>query len=323
VTLSESEAFCFGPRRTVQRARRNPSAPCPHQPARRSRRRQRARWAKKGHNMTNQRPCPCGGSNESCSHCYGRGFIENGHSSGSGGPRYYTRQGKQKKSRATVYQVQASYAEMLSLIKPSGEESTKCPLCDFRGTTDQFTRHFALLHGAKRQQRAQRNAKYCPLCNCLVREDRLQEHMSGRCPSRGNNNLPLRRGKTISKRVKTISIKDIELFVKCPACGVKVASSQFTTHRALAHGFVGQNRADPKMASRQIAREGRSTGNAAVDSIQNIGSESARQKGKLEVERPEWWDNLDATKNRGYPAREEGRYGSYPSHDGFDDESKP
>lgn len=42
-----------------------------------------------------------------------------------------------------------------------------------------------------------------------------------------------------------------------------------------------------------------------------------------EVEVPSWKNNLDATKNCGYPAREEGKYGSYPSHDGFDDESEP
>ncbi|HQU93806.1 MAG TPA: hypothetical protein PLK77_16035 [Pyrinomonadaceae bacterium] len=34
-----------------------------------------------------------------------------------------------------------------------------------------------------------------------------------------------------------------------------------------------------------------------------------------------WPRNLDASKNIGYPCREDGRYGSYPSHDGFDDES--
>jgi len=34
-------------------------------------------------------------------------------------------------------------------------------------------------------------------------------------------------------------------------------------------------------------------------------------------------ENLDATKGIGYPARDDGRYGSYPSHDGFDDESEP
>jgi hypothetical protein len=50
--------------------------------------------------------------------------------------------------------------------------------------------------------------------------------------------------------------------------------------------------------------------------------ESLRCKEGNEIEPPAWSNNLDATKNIGYPARETGRYGSYPSHDGFDDESK-
>jgi hypothetical protein len=33
--------------------------------------------------------------------------------------------------------------------------------------------------------------------------------------------------------------------------------------------------------------------------------------------------NLDATKLYAHPYREQGRYGSHPSHDGFDDESTP
>ena len=33
--------------------------------------------------------------------------------------------------------------------------------------------------------------------------------------------------------------------------------------------------------------------------------------------------NLDATKNRGYMVRENGRYGSHPSHDRFDGDSDP
>jgi hypothetical protein len=32
--------------------------------------------------------------------------------------------------------------------------------------------------------------------------------------------------------------------------------------------------------------------------------------------------NLDATKNIGYVVREMGKYGSHPSHDGFNDESE-
>ena len=46
-------------------------------------------------------------------------------------------------------------------------------------------------------------------------------------------------------------------------------------------------------------------------------------RGKVEAESPPWRNNLDATKNYGYPAREAGRYGSHPSHDVFDGESKP
>jgi len=50
---------------------------------------------------------------------------------------------------------------------------------------------------------------------------------------------------------------------------------------------------------------------------------SARWKDQsAEVEAPSWRSNLDVTKGIGYPCREQGRYGSHPSHDGFDDESQ-
>ena len=75
-------------------------------------------------------------------------------------------------------------------------------------------------------------------------------------------------------------------------------------------GKLGARVAAPKQS---VKKAQHSTGDASPD--------SARHEDKVKVER--WWDNLDATKNRGYPAREEGRYGSYPSHDGFDDESEP
>ena len=48
---------------------------------------------------------------------------------------------------------------------------------------------------------------------------------------------------------------------------------------------------------------------------------SMRWKGEEEIEAPAWRSSLDATKGIGFPVREAGRYGSHPSHDGFDDES--
>ena len=50
---------------------------------------------------------------------------------------------------------------------------------------------------------------------------------------------------------------------------------------------------------------------------------SLRWKEAEEVESPAWLNNLDFTKNWGFPCREQGRYGSHPSHDPFDDESNP
>ena len=38
---------------------------------------------------------------------------------------------------------------------------------------------------------------------------------------------------------------------------------------------------------------------------------------------PDGRPNLDATRTFGYAAREEGRYGSHPSHDRFDGDSDP
>jgi hypothetical protein len=222
-------------------------------------------------NMTNQQPCSCDGSNESCARCYGRGFIE----AGVVGGGY---------SRTKEAGSQSHDSLALSATLSSAQSTVKCPACSFKGSTDEFTRHFALGHGSKGRRRrriqvpmvcvavgfppfgvgkTERNAgtrhamKSCPLCKSQVREDRLQKHMSSRCAVRPN---------------------------KPP---VQVA-----------------------MAKQRVKK---SADNAP---------ESLRYKG-IEVERPSWWNNLDATKDYGYPAREAGRYGSHPSHDGFDDESKP
>jgi hypothetical protein len=46
-----------------------------------------------------------------------------------------------------------------------------------------------------------------------------------------------------------------------------------------------------------------------------------RWKQELEDSQPLRGPNLDATKDYAHAYREQGRFGSHPSHDGFDDES--
>lgn len=279
--------------------------------------------------QTNQTPCSCGGSNENCAHCYGRGFVEAGRSKAGA-----TKRGKGRPQTPSL----SFDALALSNVLSSGASTVKCPVCQFRATTDGFTRHFALVHGTKGKQKAVDSMPRCPLCQVQVRKDRLQSHINVKCPSRASSNRhapwrsKLNSLRSPSRRKSTVSLKDIQLFVTCPTCGIKVASDQFAKHRSVAHGGIRQlhrgaqapvvgNQKGPKTGAGQrkkseaIRNRDRSTESAPP--------ESAREKGEIEVERPPWWDNLDATKDRGYPAREEGRYGSYPSHDGFDDESKP
>jgi hypothetical protein len=61
------------------------------------------------------------------------------------------------------------------------------------------------------------------------------------------------------------------------------------------------------------------------ESVGEISGESIGwdDEGLGDVEAPDGWMNIDATKNICYPAREQGRYGSHPTHDDFDDESEP
>jgi hypothetical protein len=86
--------------------------------------------------------------------------------------------------------------------------------------------------------------------------------------------------------------------------------------------LAGRSHPTEKGTARRAKKKKKSAANP-LHSKDNASPESLRYKGKVEAETPSWRNNLDATKDYGYPARETGRYGSHPSHDGFDDESKP
>ena len=142
----------------------------------------------------------------------------------------------------------------------------------------------------------------CQYCKAQVRVDRLSKHLDQRCPQRPNKSNRLRpKGATIGA---PFGIR---------AVAAKISATKGRT-QVSSPGRPGAMRT--KNAVTLKDKTDRRFGKGAFQ-------ESLRDKGESDIERPSWWDNLDATKNCGYPAREEGRYGSYPSHDGFDDESKP
>lgn len=116
------------------------------------------------------------------------------------------------------------------------------------------------------------------------------------------------------------SLKSREQMKVCPFCHSQIRKSKFQKH--MNDRCPMRNRPTSSETVRQPAKPKQQV-NGSNPSTVEFGTTSVRHKGEIEVERPSWWNNLDATKDCGYPAREEGRYGSYPSHDGFDDESKP
>jgi hypothetical protein len=140
--------------------------------------------------------------------------------------------------------------------------------------------------------------KSCPLCSSQVREDRLQKHMSSRCPFRLGGPEHHKPARQVVGKPHSIA----NVFQRLSASSKPRRPSKL-------------GRRVPVPIHPQVEK--------TRHSMESAPQKSGRQVGNVQVERPSWGDDLDATKNCGYPAREEGRYGSYPSHDGFDDESKP
>ena len=84
----------------------------------------------------------------------------------------------------------------------------------------------------------------------------------------------------------------------CPHCQARVLSTSMSRHLANYHGIGVQKK--PVVSTPSV--------------------EVSRANGGSDLERA---DDLDASKSKGFLAREGGRYGSYPLHDDYSDEAEP
>jgi uncharacterized Zn finger protein (UPF0148 family) len=82
-------------------------------------------------------------------------------------------------------------------------------------------------------------------------------------------------------------------YTRCPRCGGQFKDERFAEHQASHNKDDSEKRKEAQL-NRYSPQSQFSEKNAS---------------------------NLDATKNMGYFGRENGKYGSHPGHDGFDDES--
>jgi hypothetical protein len=142
----------------------------------------------------------------------------------------------------------------------------------------------------------------CPLCGASIRIGGIKKHMTKAHTSSLANPLfteAVRQGNLARQRAHgTLPLRhhispSLQKTTRCPICKVAIKASRFEKHMRKVH------------RKRVVVR-------SAKDAM--------RQSTTLLTPRDK---NLDATKPYAHAYREQGKFGSHPSHDGFDDESSP
>jgi hypothetical protein len=173
-----------------------------------------------------------------------------------------------------------------------------------------------------RASRSARPRKNCPVCGVLV--GRLQRHLNrvhnpSTAPAAQQNapiEAPPAQAQRTTEAVPARPTLNRTSMKSCPLCNAQIREDRFQSHVSRRCPFRSRKALGPVAAATAKI-------NKTLHRAGSPSTESLRYKEGAEIELPAWSNNLDATKNIGYPARESGRYGSHPSHDAFDDESEP
>jgi hypothetical protein len=114
---------------------------------------------------------------------------------------------------------------------------------------------------------------------------------------------------------------DIPRLAQCPSCRAKVKPNRLEKHLRRVHGATGTT-SGTQASAPKLETPRRLCG--TQPGSQNIRSAlPAEYTNKDVFDQTVGIDRRDRTRNIGYVARENGRYGSHPLHDGFDDEAGP
>lgn len=235
------------------------------------------------------RPCVCGGSNENCRYCNGLGTIRDHLADALVSHARRTDPGKHEEA----YHVSSDIGRFLRLRKP-----------------------IARLLGAKR------HLVPCPFTGCVaqLRPDNIEKHL------KKAHSKPRSIALNPTEIVKAAEIRTerqhqaVQRLVPCPVsgCSAKLNPKHLERHIRKAH---------PKRLFKRAATVPLRTGSVethAASVARHLATTSipdGTPRGSSYAQPAE--KNLDATKGYAHAYRENGRFGSHPSHDGYDDESSP
>jgi hypothetical protein len=168
-----------------------------------------------------------------------------------------------------------------------------CPYCHESMDKGLLTKHI---------RTCPKRVEWCPHCGVRLAGAYLGEHQ-----------------KTCSKRKKGLRTTHVKerLDVQCPRCGREISQDIYREHLRICSTAwkIARPDAEGIRHAGQTPRPSRTVTTAdssAQDGENKAGASDLRSS-----------DERDASKHWGHYAREHGRFGSYPVHDDFGDESEP
>jgi len=306
--------------------------------------------------MQERQDCTCGGSNENCCHCGGRGFVSSGRNSRGSSTNGVSPMPRRKTPWPRAWP-QQKLSEMSETVAPL--PSDKPPQVE---TTSPRPKSSQCLPQAERKESlpgistirghiVSNGFIACRSCNLAFHEKLIDEHLL-ECPLRHIARGPvlprsvapqkrkiesnLVHGKTSNPSKDLVPRKKVALSVGCELCSMCKFPVKVTN---LARHQAEKCPRRPNKVTQPTQSRSRFGGKCvvippSVRSVRNSGAQPKRKKGtgqssisrEASIEampQQQTIDRMDATRGMGFFARENGRFGSHPIHDGFDDESGP
>ena len=268
------------------------------------------------------RPCVCGGSNESCCWCYGTG-VRSGSNHIS--PDVHRIKSNRRAIRATVPSRLTSQPQKTKQVAGAARAMVVCPKCRVSVSERRLSSHMMRVHPIVISQAGAMTGigALAPDSRCLPTKPAPFRRLPPPRPSFDPNSLcwpP----KTVSRRVRPLNSNQpfakttdahgvTKKMIVCPRCRVPVCEVNLPRHLRKVHNMAH----DSHGSGKRTKMVGSNGAHAQVSRT----TASSREDNEVFQQRLE--RRMDATRDMGYPAREQGRYGSHPAHDAFHDESQP
>lgn len=263
------------------------------------------------------RLCVCEGSNENCRYCYGTGRITEKFSAQQGPTAvlYSSRRiSKGARAKRNSYKSNDTPRNIVTLPEVTLPPLRKDP--NVEKAVKNQPRSFQTESTGRNRDLEREGWKLCSKCQVYVKKERIDAHTI-------EHEKGSARQSTYSASVTSPfnTIRGIEKIKR------QQAKSHQTTQNGLIPCSVCSALVRPDRLKKHLRKVHRLR--APLKSMRNnrtVSSESSTNSKVVfdsQYEDPRAVRQIDHTRLYAHAFREGGRYGSHPSHDGFDDESKP